>query len=44
MFEPLKDVEYFKQFTLDPECRTLVWPNDADFAPEFLHDAVRVRA
>ena len=44
VFEPLKDVEYFKQFRLDPECRTLVWPNDADFAPEFLHDAVRVRA
>ena len=44
VFEPLKDVEYFKQFTLDPECHTLVWPNEADFAPEFLHDAVRVSA
>ena len=44
VFEPLKDVEYFKQFKLDPECRTLVWPNEADFAPEFLHDAVRVTA
>ena len=44
VFEPLKDVEYFKQFRLDPECRTIVWPNEADFAPEFLHDAVRVRA
>ena len=44
VFEPLKDVEYFKQFKLDPECRTLVWPNEADFAPEFLHDAVRVSA
>lgn len=42
VFEPLRDVEYFKTFRLDPECRTLVWPNEADFAPEFLHDAVRV--
>ena len=41
VFEPLKDVEYFKQFTVHPEFETLVWPNDADFAPEFLHDAVR---
>jgi hypothetical protein len=44
VFEPLRDVEYFKQFTLDPECETLVWPNGADFAPEFLHDGVRVKA
>jgi hypothetical protein len=42
VFEPLKDVEYFKTFRLDPELETLVWPNGADFAPEFLHDAVRV--
>ncbi len=41
VFEPLKDIEYFKKFTLDPELETLVWPNGADFAPEFLHDAVR---
>ena len=42
VFEPLRDVEYFKSFTVHPEFRTLVWPNGADFAPEFLHDAVRV--
>ena len=44
VFEPLRDVEYFRKFTVDPEFETLVWPNDADFAPEFLHDAVRVSA
>jgi Protein of unknown function (DUF2442) len=42
VFEPLLDVAYFKKFTRDPELETLVWPNGADFAPEFLHDAVRV--
>jgi Protein of unknown function (DUF2442) len=42
VFEPLRDVEYFRNFRLDPELDTLVWPNGADFAPEFLHEAVRV--
>ncbi|NIM50392.1 MAG: DUF2442 domain-containing protein [Gemmatimonadales bacterium] len=42
VFEPLRDPEYFKTFTIHPEFHTLVWPNGADFAPEFLHDAVRV--
>jgi hypothetical protein len=44
VFEPLRDVEYFKGFTLDPMFHTLTWPNGADVAPEFFHDAVRVKA
>ena len=30
-YRPLRDVEFFNQVRLDPEVRTLVWPNDADF-------------
>lgn len=34
IFEPLRDVEYFKAFSLVGH--TLAWPNGADFAPEYL--------
>jgi len=44
IFEPLRDIETFKRFRLDPELHTLVWPNGADFSPEFLHEKVRVAA
>jgi len=44
LFEPLRDPVYFRAFTLHPELLTLVWPNGADFAPEFLHEKVRVVA
>lgn len=44
VFEPLKDPEFFRQFIVHPEFETLVWPNGADFAPEFLHNNIRVTA
>jgi hypothetical protein len=44
VFEPLRDTAVFRQFQIHPEFHTLTWPNGADFAPEFLHDNVRVTA
>ena len=44
MFEALKDPAVFDQFQIHPEFNTLTWPNGADFAPEFLHDNIRVTA
>lgn len=44
IFEPLRDTHFFRQLTVHPELRTLVWPNGADFAPEFLRDSIRVAA
>ena len=44
VFEPLRNIEYFRRFVLHPELGTLVWPNGADFAPEFLRQAVTVAA
>ncbi|HLA89314.1 MAG TPA: DUF2442 domain-containing protein [Gemmatimonadaceae bacterium] len=44
VFEPLRDPRVFRQGVVHPEALTLVWPNGADMAPEFLHDNVRVTA
>src|SRR6266513_422612 len=44
VFEPLRVPEVFKQFKIDPLFHTLVWPNGADLAQEFLHDNIRVTA
>ena len=44
VFAPLRDPAAFAQVRVDPELGTTVWPNGADFAPEFLHDNVRVTA
>ncbi len=41
VFEPLKDVAEFAKLKADPELHTLVWPNGADFAPEWLWEKVK---
>jgi hypothetical protein len=44
VFQPLQDLRVFRQFRLHPELRTLVWPNGADFAPEFLRGKLSIAA
>ncbi len=36
VFEPLKDVAFFRQVRVNKETNTIEWPNGADFALEFL--------
>jgi hypothetical protein len=38
LYGPLADPEVFDRVRLDPDARTLVWPNGADFDPAMLHD------
>ena len=37
VFEPLHDPAVFAQVRVDPELGTVVWPNGADIAPEYLY-------
>jgi hypothetical protein len=41
VFLPLRDPALFRQARLDAATHTVVWPNGADFAPEFLRDRLR---
>jgi hypothetical protein len=38
LYGPLRDLRLFNQVEIDPEVKTLVWPNGADFDPATLHD------
>lgn len=44
VFEPLKEISYFKKFYVHPELHTLTWPNGADLAPEYLYEKAKKAA
>ena len=44
IFKPLKDISYFKKFIVNQELHTVIWPNGADFAPEFLYEKLKIFA
>lgn len=37
VFEQLRDRDYFRQLRADRAAGTIVWPNEADIAPETLY-------
>lgn len=44
VFEPLRDPEFFRQLRADPQAGTIVWPNQADIAPETLYARAQLSA
>ena len=38
IFEPLQDIAYFKSVAINRDIDTIVWPNNADFSPDFLYE------
>ena len=41
VFEPLKDLSFFERLEVNSDLDTIVWPNGADFAPEFLYQRLQ---
>ena len=37
VFTALEDLTFFRRVSVDPEARTLVWPNGVDFCPDVLY-------
>ena len=38
IFEPLKDLAFFRRFEVNRDIDTVVWANGADFSPDFLYE------
>ena len=43
VFAPLRDPALFARVVVDPDTRTVTWPNGADLAPEFLSSRLVAR-
>lgn len=41
VFEPLRELGYFKRFELI--LNTISWPNEADYAPEYLYELASIQ-
>jgi len=37
IFEPLKNISYFKKFKVNEDTDTIEWENGADMSPDFLY-------
>jgi hypothetical protein len=44
VFAPLKNINSFRNFKVDPDLQTIVWDNGADMAPEFLYEHLTILA
>lgn len=40
VFTELENLQFFSQVSVDPEAKTLVWPNGVDFCPDVLYTEV----
>ena len=38
IFEPLKNIDYFRTLRLEHDLDTIVWDNGADMSPDFLYE------
>jgi Protein of unknown function (DUF2442) len=41
LFEPLRDVNEFRNVRVEPDLSTIVWSNGADLAPDYLYDLMQ---
>ena len=38
IFEPLKDVDFFRTVRVEPDINSIVWENGADMSSDFLYE------
>jgi len=41
-FEPLRNIDFFKQVEVSRTLGTITWPNEVDFAPEFILENIAI--